>query len=70
MDGIGGLESWQWLFIFIGIPVVLLGIATFLFLDKISNPLRFLQPAEREILINNLCDEMEPDANEPEEKHY
>ncbi|CAF3999023.1 unnamed protein product [Rotaria magnacalcarata] len=55
---------------FIGIPVVLLGIATFLFLDKISNPLRFLQPAEREILINNLCDEMEPDANEPEEKHY
>ncbi|CAF3937686.1 unnamed protein product [Rotaria magnacalcarata] len=70
MDGIGGLESWQWLFIFIGIPVVLLGIATFLFLDKISNPLRFLQPAEREILINNLCDETEPDANEPEEKHY
>ncbi|CAF3350269.1 unnamed protein product [Rotaria socialis] len=70
MDGIGGLESWQWLFILIGIPVVLLGITTFLFLDKISNPLRFLQPAEREILINNLCDEMEPDANEPEEKHH
>ena len=35
MDGMGGLHRWQWLFLLLGIPVVLLGLVTFFFLENI-----------------------------------
>ena len=37
MKDIGGLKSWQWMFLFESSPIILLGIITYLFLDNIPN---------------------------------
>ena len=37
MDGVAGLHRWQWLFLLLGIPVILLGLITFFFLENIPD---------------------------------
>ena len=51
MDGIWDLRGWQWLFLLEGIPSVLLGIATFLYLtDRPRDATGWLEKDEREWL--------------------
>ena len=37
MEGIGGLQNWQWLFLLEGLPIIPLGIITYLFLGNIPD---------------------------------
>jgi hypothetical protein len=37
MDGMGNLEAWQWMFLLEGLPIILLGIITYRFLDTVPN---------------------------------
>jgi ACS family tartrate transporter-like MFS transporter len=46
MDGWYGLRGWQWLFLIEGLPAVLLGIATWLWLPNTPGVCRFLSPEE------------------------
>src|SRR5262249_8843246 len=54
MDGIAGLKGWQWIFLVEGIPSVLLGIVTLVYLSDGPEQARWLLPAEREWLTDRL----------------
>ncbi|CAF3166897.1 unnamed protein product, partial [Rotaria sp. Silwood2] len=62
MNGINGLHGWQWIFILIGVPVILLAIITLFFLENMSDAIRWLTPAEREILTNILRDPIDQEV--------
>jgi D-galactonate transporter len=54
LDGLGGLRGWQWLFLLEGLPSVLLGFATLLYLTDSPEQASWLAPAERAYLIERL----------------
>lgn len=54
-----GLEGWQWVYIFWGIPAVLLGFAVFFLLKDRPRDARWLTPEEREALERQLAVEKE-----------
>ncbi|WP_375287114.1 MFS transporter [Sphingomonas sp.] len=54
LDGAGGLQGWQWLFILEGIPTVLLGIACLRVLTDRPAQASWLEPEEREWLESAL----------------
>jgi ACS family tartrate transporter-like MFS transporter len=54
MDGLSGLQGWQWLFIIEGFPAVLLGILTLKCLTDSPEKAGWLAPEEREWLITEL----------------
>lgn len=47
MDGIGGLWGWQWVFLLEGLPAVALGFITLAYLTDRPDQARWLTPAER-----------------------
>jgi ACS family tartrate transporter-like MFS transporter len=49
-----GLKGWQWVYIFWGIPAVVLGVLVFLFLTDRPRQARWLTPEEREALETEL----------------
>ena len=58
MDGIWGLQGWQWLYIIEGIPAIILGILTpFLMTDRPSQA-RWLADDEREWLTRTMDEEL------------
>jgi len=58
MDGIWGLQGWQWLYIIEGIPAIILGILTpFLMTDRPSQA-HWLADDEREWLTRTMDDEL------------
>ena len=57
MQGAGGLDGWQWLFLLEGIPAVLLGVAVLVWLPEGPAQARWLEPREREWLIARLAEE-------------
>ncbi len=52
LGGFYGLRGWQWLFLLEGIPAVLLGLITLLYLDDKPEHAKWLLPREREWLAN------------------
>ena len=54
MDGIGGLGGWQWLFLIEGIPAVLLGLITFLYLPDGPKTAHWLSSEERAWIADTL----------------
>jgi MFS family permease len=50
LDGIAGLDGWQWLFLVEGIPAIALGFVTLRFLDERPRDAAWLEPEEREFL--------------------
>lgn len=54
MDGIAGLEGWQWLFIVEGMPAVFLGLACLKLLTDSPAEARWLNAEERETLVDLL----------------
>jgi sugar phosphate permease len=50
LDGLAGLEGWQWLFLVEGFPAVALGFVTLRYLDERPADADWLEPEEREFL--------------------
>lgn len=47
MDGVRGLGGWQWLFLIEGLPAILLGVITFVYLPDSPNGARWLSTEEK-----------------------
>ncbi|HEX7668377.1 MAG TPA: MFS transporter [Polyangiaceae bacterium] len=60
LSGTAGLAGWQWLFLFEGIPSILVGIWVFFYLDSNILDAKWLTAEEKDVLARNL---------ESEEKH-
>lgn len=64
MDGIAGLQGWQWLFVLEGIPTVLLGIYIFFALPDSPAKATWLEPEEARELTRRAVGE-EPEETRP-----
>lgn len=54
LDGRHGMHGWQWLFLLEGLPAVLLGIATFVWLPDSPRDVRWLSGAEKARVLAHL----------------
>ena len=54
LDGLHGLEGWQWLFLLEGVPAVVLGFVVLAFLTDSPDKAEWLAPAERAWLIERI----------------
>ncbi|PLR39677.1 4-hydroxyphenylacetate permease [Chimaeribacter californicus] len=54
LDGVWHLKGWQWLFLLEGLPSVILGIATWFFLDDKPQQARWLDADEKRLLVSML----------------
>ncbi|CAF3389235.1 unnamed protein product [Rotaria socialis] len=54
MNGIANLKSWQWLFLLPGLPVIPIGIMTYLALGSIPETVQWLDNCEKQFLTNLL----------------
>jgi len=54
LTGKAGLEGWQWLFLFEGIPSILVGFWVFFYLDSSIQGARWLTAEEKQLLERNL----------------
>jgi len=57
LDGVAGLQGWQWLFLLEGLPTVLLGIAMFWLLPDAPATARWLTDNERAWIVDELAAE-------------
>jgi len=57
MANVGGLASWQWLFLLEGIPSVIVGIIAITYLDDGPQKAKWLTADERDLLVRRLQDE-------------
>ena len=64
-SGKHGIAGWQWLFVLEGIPSIVLGIATFIYLDDSIKKARWLNDAEKAILQERLDQEHATKAHIP-----
>lgn len=58
LDGMGGLQGWQWLFIIEGLPTLFLAGAMWRLLRDTPTEAKWLTPAERETLADALADDV------------
>jgi ACS family tartrate transporter-like MFS transporter len=58
-----GITGWRWLFMFEGIPAIVLGFATLFFLPDRPEHARWLRSEERDWLVGNLAQEREAKAH-------
>jgi MFS family permease len=62
MDGIANMHGWQWLFVMVGLPAVLLSLPTLLYLPEKINSVKWLSHEQKTWLSNELVkDEAEYD---------
>ncbi|CAF1381253.1 unnamed protein product [Rotaria sordida] len=54
LDSTRGLNSWQWMFLLEGLPMIPLGIITCLFLSNIPDTVQWLNNSEKQLLTNLL----------------
>jgi MFS family permease len=59
LDGLLGLDGWQWLFLVEGLPAVVLGLFTLRFLDERPADADWLEPDERDYLTATMAREHE-----------
>jgi ACS family tartrate transporter-like MFS transporter len=59
LDGLAGLDGWQWLFLVEGLPAVALGFVTLRFLDERPEDADWLDPDERAALAGEVRRERE-----------
>ncbi len=57
LDGVLGLDGWQWLFLVEGLPAIGLGFYTLRFLDEGPAEAEWLEPDEREFLVREIAAE-------------
>ena len=58
LDGVAGLDGWQWLFIVEGVPAVVLGFVTLRFLPERPANAEWLEPDERDFLTSEVASEV------------
>jgi len=54
MNGVSGLAGWQWLFLLEGIPSLVVGVCVLFYLDDSIGAARWLTPAQKQLLQNNI----------------
>ena len=54
LNGVQGLEGWQWLFLLEGLPSVLIGIVVLFYLTDRPKDARWLSPEERESITRSV----------------
>jgi ACS family tartrate transporter-like MFS transporter len=59
LGGVHGLKGWQWLFLLEGLPAVLLGLITLIYLVDKPEQAKWLSPAERDWLSKTMKQEHE-----------
>ena len=59
LDGVAGLEGWQWLFLCEGLPAVALGFVALRFLDDRPADAEWLEPDEKEALTTRIEGELQ-----------
>ncbi|GLR09358.1 4-hydroxyphenylacetate permease [Mixta theicola] len=64
LDGVWNLKGWQWLFLLEGLPSVILGVATWFFLDDKPAQARWLDEDEKQAL-QNMMDRERNAADKP-----
>ena len=57
LDGLAGLDGWQWLFLVEGLPAIGLGLVTLRFLQDRPEEAEWLAPDERRFLVEQVADE-------------
>ena len=57
LDGLGGHQGWQWVFLVTGVPAIVMGIATLFYLDRGPQESRILSQEEKDWLARRLSDE-------------
>lgn len=55
MDGLHGLEGWQWMFLLEGLPTVLLGVVCYFLLANRPSEASWLSEAEKQIVLAGLA---------------
>ena len=59
LDGLAGLDGWQWLFLVEGLPAIGLGLVTLRYLDDRPEQADWLEPDERSFLAGEVAREQE-----------
>src|SRR4029077_8078158 len=54
LGGVEGLKGWQWIFLAEGLPSIILGVVTLLYLTDRPAQAKWLSPAERDWLTGRL----------------
>ena len=57
LDGLLGLDGWQWLFLCEGLPAIGLGVFTLRYLDEGPEEAEWLEPEERDFLVREIARE-------------
>jgi ACS family tartrate transporter-like MFS transporter len=57
MDGMQGLHGWQWLFLLEGLPAVIFGVVTWMWLPDSARDVRWLSVAEQEHVARRVTEE-------------
>ncbi|CAF1432521.1 unnamed protein product [Rotaria sordida] len=65
MKDIGGLKNWRWLFLLEGLPIIPLGVMTYLFLGSIPDTVQWLDNCEKQLLTNLLREDAGLANSEP-----
>ncbi|CAF3778538.1 unnamed protein product [Rotaria sp. Silwood1] len=63
---LSSLKDWQWIFLLEGIPIILLGVLTYLFLSSIPETVQWLNNSEKELLTYILRTDAGMSNGEPE----
>jgi ACS family tartrate transporter-like MFS transporter len=66
LDGVHGLAGWQWLFLLEGLPAVILGASVLFYLKDRPETTRWLDPPERDWLVETLAAERRACLLKPE----
>ncbi len=56
MDGVGGRAGWRWIFILEGVFTVAWGLMSYFLMPRDAMAVKFLSPAEREYVANQVAD--------------
>jgi D-galactonate transporter len=67
LNGRGGMEGWQWLFLIEGIPSVVLGFVVFFLLPDRPSDVRWLSDREKDAIAKALC--AAPTGESQEDRH-
>ncbi|MCE4573839.1 MFS transporter [Caballeronia sp. CLC5] len=62
LDGLHGLQGWQWLFLVEGLPSCLLGVIAFFYLDNNPREARWLSDDEKAVVLHQLERERDPSS--------
>ena len=69
LNGVGGLQGWQWLFIIEAIPAVVLGVICFFYLTDKPEDANWLKPEERTWLVDSLQADARQGASSSANEH-